>query len=196
MFTRRSGLHIVCSYDCTVALTAQKAAKAERAAERVAKRAAALDRKETRAKLDAMKSRPKWLLETQAAFNAWVRARDLNAGYGCIDCGKPFEPNKPGGSVDAGHYLSRGSAPHLRFDERNVFAQRKNCNRPGGATREAFRAGVVARIGLAEVEALECDQSVKKHTAEELRGIRDDYRARTRRLLAASEFKQEEGIAQ
>jgi hypothetical protein len=129
-----------------------------------------------RARKDALKSLSDWTVEAQKAFNAWIRWRDRFQT--CIDCGQPFEPQRPGGSVDAGHYLSRGSAPHLKFDERNTFAQRKNCNRPGGATRADFRAGVIARIGLEAVEALESDQSTKRYRAVDLRAIRDEYRSR------------------
>jgi hypothetical protein len=169
-FMPGNSMQVVCSIRCArrVPVLARKAAKDER--------------KATRARLEQMKTPSQWSKLAQAAFNKWVRLRDIGAGYGCIDCGRPFEPNRPGGSVDAGHYLSRGSAPHLKFDERNVFAQRKNCNRPGGATRADFRAGVIARIGLAAVEALEADQSVKQYRADDLKAIRDDYRARAKAL--------------
>lgn len=140
------------------------------------------ERKADREKKQQLKRRQDWVKDAQDAFNRYVRLRDIAAGHGCIDCGKPFEPNRPGGSIDAGHYLSRGSAPHLKFDERNVFAQRKNCNRPGGATRDDFRAGVVARIGEEAVSALESDQSTKKYTIEDLKAIKTKYRALAKAL--------------
>lgn len=86
--------------------------------------------------------------------------------------------DKPGGEIDAGHYLSIGSAPHMRFIEGNVHAQRKSCNKPGGAKRHAFRSGMIARIGLPAVEVLEADQALRKYTSDQLRAIRDDYRAK------------------
>ena len=86
--------------------------------------------------------------------------------------------------MDAGHYMSRGSSCQLRFDEANVHGQRKNCNRPGGTTRAAFRAGMIARVGLAEVERLERDDGVHKWTHDELRAIRDEYRAKVKELKA------------
>lgn len=153
-----------------------------RCAMRLLKAVKAADRQETKRRKEALKPRKEWLSDTQDEINRYVRLRDIAAGHGCIDCGKPFEPGRPGGSVDAGHYLSRGSAPHLRFDERNIFAQRKNCNRPGGATREAFRAGVVARIGEEAVAALECDQSTPKWTIDELKAIKTKYRAMWRAI--------------
>ena len=174
-FVKSRPMQKACSPACAMALVEAKNAK-EKA------KAAIDDRKATRAQLEAMKPLSHWMKKAQAAFNAYVRLRDITAGHGCIDCGKPFEPSKPGGSVDAGHYLSRGSAPHLKFDERNVFAQRKNCNRPGGATRADFRAGVVARIGIEAVEALESDQSVKQYRADDLKQLIATYRAKRKAL--------------
>lgn len=138
------------------------------------------ERAKVRTRKEAAKRLPDLIAEAQAAFNAYIRARD--EGQLCICCGKPFEPMKPGGSVDAGHFRSRGAAGHLRFNEDNCFAQRKNCNRPGGTTYAAFRAGVVARIGEARVTALEADNTPHKWTHDELRGIRDTYKAKLKEL--------------
>lgn len=154
--------------------------KQEKARIKSAKVRAAKDKRETRARIIETKGRGYWTAQAQTAFNLWVRTRD--AGQPCICCGKPFELQKPGGSMDAGHYLSRGAAPHLRFDERNVFGQRKNCNRPGGATRSAFRAGVIARIGLEAVEALEADQEPRKWSIDDLKQIKATYTAKAREL--------------
>jgi hypothetical protein len=167
---------VVCSPDCGLSLVRSNREK----------RALKLDRiaaKNDRARKEALKTRADWIADVQVEFNRFIRARDIGAGHGCIDCGKQFEPSRPGGSVDAGHYLSRGSAPHLRFNENNCFAQRKNCNRPGGATREAFRTGVEARIGLAALEALERDQTVQKWTIDELKAMKAEYKAKTKKLL-------------
>jgi hypothetical protein len=167
----------VCSVECGAAAGHLKTEKDQRIA---AKRQAAAERKDIAARKDAIKSRPDWIVEAQQAFNAFIRARD--ADKNCICCGKPFEPQRPGGSIDAGHYLSRGSASHLRFDERNCHAQRKNCNRPGGTTRAAFRIGMEARIGLEALEALESDQQSRDWTKDDLRAIRDTYRAKLKAL--------------
>lgn len=45
-----------------------------------------------------------------------------------------------------------------------------------------YRIGLIARIGLAAVEALEADQSVKKYTIDELKALTAHYRALTREL--------------
>ena len=129
---------------------------------------------------EAVKRKPDLIREAQTAFNAYIRARD--AGQNCICCDQPFEPQKPGGSVDAGHFRSRGAAPNLKFNEDNVFAQRKNCNRPGGTTYGRFREGVIKRIGLERVEALEANNTPYKWTADELREIRDTYKRKLKEL--------------
>jgi len=140
------------------------------------------EKRQDREKREAGKSIRKLIAEAQTAFNAFIRTRD--AKQPCICCGKPFEPQRPGGSMDAGHYMSRGSSCQLRFDEANVHGQRKNCNRPGGTTRASFRAGMIARVGLAEVERLERDDGVHKWTHDELRAIRDQYKAKAKELKA------------
>ncbi len=139
-------------------------------------------RKDIRERKDKLKRRADWIIEAQTVFNAYIRARDVAAGHQCIDCGKAFEPGLPGGSIDAGHYLSRSLAPQHRFNEKNCFAQRKNCNRPGGTTRAAFRAGVVARIGAEAVEALEADNTPQKWTIEDLKQIKATYKQKLKGL--------------
>lgn len=177
-FTPRLPMAVCCSPMCALSLARSKRAKAEKVRQ-------VKEKRETRARIIETKGRGYWIEQAQKSFNLWVRTRD--AGQPCICCGKPFEPQKPGGSMDAGHYLSRGSAPHLRFDERNVFGQRKNCNRPGGTTRAAFRAGLIARIGLEAVEALECDQEPRKWSIDDLKQIKATYAAKVRELKARTE---------
>lgn len=143
----------------------------------------AAERSSTRAQREGMKSLRQLLAEAQEAFNAYIRERD--AGRRCIDCDQPFEPNKPGGSMDAGHFRARSVAPQLRFHEDNVFGQRKNCNRPGGTTYARFRAGVEGRIGLTRLLAVEADNTTHKWTKDEAREIRDRYRVKLKELIAA-----------
>lgn len=141
-----------------------------------------------RAALKAFKDKNKrvkdYVAELQVVFNAWVRARDANQP--CICCGKWFEENDPiaGGDWDAGHYLSRGHAPHLRFDERNVHRQIKGHNRPGGTTRISFRAGMIERIGLEALLALEADNTPRKYTIPDLIEMKAHYTAKLKAIIA------------
>lgn len=165
-----------CGVECGALVAQEALAKKQRADE---KARIAADRVETKARKQALKRRADYIKDAQTAFNAFVRARD--AALPCICCGK-VEVSHATKGWDAGHYLSRGSHPHLRFDERNVFRQRKGCNRPGGTTAASFRLGVIARIGLAAVEALEADQTPRKWTVEELQQIKVTYRAKLKAL--------------
>lgn len=73
-------------------------------------------------------------------------------------------------------------APHLRFSEQNVHAQRKQCNRYGAGNVVGYRLGLIERIGLAAVEALEADNAPRKYTADDLRGIKAEYARKAREL--------------
>lgn len=157
-----------------------RAAKAERAQAKAIKTAAKEDRAETKRRREEMKSLRDLLAEAQTEFNRFIRLRD--ADLPCICCGSVFEPMKPGGSMDAGHFRSRSTAPQIRFNEDNVFGQRKNCNRPGGTTYAKFRAGAIERIGLERVEAVEADNTAKKWDKDEVREIRETYKAKAKAM--------------
>ena len=175
-FTPNKPMQSVCSVECALSLASLKKAKRERAK-------VIQDRKETKEKLEKLKTRGDWIKEAQIEFNRYIRLRD--AGKPCICCGMPMGENVPGGSVDAGHYRSRGSAPHLRFDERNVHAQKKQCNRYASGNVIGYRLGLIERIGLEAVEALECDQAPRDHSIEALRAIKAHYRAKWKELEKA-----------
>jgi hypothetical protein len=154
-FKQARPMQSVCSPACAVVQGRQDTAKK---AVKEAKVKAAADRKSLREFRAANKKKGEYLSEAQAAFNAYIRFRDRD--FACICCGS-FDARNAGGvggGWDAGHWISRGHASHLRFDERNVHKQRKGCNRPGGTTRAKYRLGLVERIGEAaviELEALE-----------------------------------------
>ena len=83
--------------------------------------------------------------------------------------------------------MSRGSSIELAFDERNVNAQAKSCNRPGGTTRAQFRAGMVERYGEAVVAELEGPHELTQLRHDDLRAIRDKYRKMANELAKSIE---------
>jgi hypothetical protein len=174
-FQPRSSMTRWCSTDCGAALAMARLEKAKT-------KAARTDRATTRVQLEALKTVPQLKREAQQAFNAFIRARDRAAGWACICCGKPLQWDVPGGAVDAGHYRSTGSADHMRFNEANCHAQRADCNRFGAGRVVDYRIGLIARIGLAAVEALEANNSSIKWGRDELRATRDMYRRRAREM--------------
>lgn len=162
-----------CSPDCAVAIIRQRQDKQRKSfAER--------ERREIRLRKEKLKSRGDHMREAQQAFNAYIRARDQAAGHPCISSGKPLDWS--GNAVDAGHYRSVGSAPHLRFDERNCHAQSKQDNRFLSGNAVDYRIGLIARIGQEAVDQLEADQSVRNYSVEQIKGIKAYYRAKTREL--------------
>lgn len=157
-----------------------QAAKKEREEAKRARAAAKVERAETKRRKEAIKTIPELTREAQIAFNAFIRARDQAAGYSCISSGRPLDWS--GNAVDAGHYRSTGAAKHLRFNEDNCHAQSKFDNLWLAGNAVDYRIGLIQRIGLERVEALESDNGSHKWTRQELIDIRDKYRAKTKQL--------------
>lgn len=145
-----------------------------------AQRKKAEEARKDRKKREAMKTHPQLIKEAQREFNRFIRLRDI--GRSCICCGVPLGEAVLGGAADAGHYRSVGSAPNLRYNEDNCHSQSKRCNRYGAGRAVDYRIGLVARIGLERVEALEADNTPKHYTKDELRNIRDTYRIKAREM--------------
>jgi len=162
-----------CSYECSVSY-AEKVVAKKRAKE------AKEDRKQTRVRKEKLKTRSDYIKEAQREFNLFVRLRDR--GTLCICCDRPLGGNPIGGLYDCGHYRSVGSAPHLRFNEDNAHAQLKQCNRYGSGRAVDYHLGLLRRIGIERVSALESDQSMKHYTIEDLKAIKAKYRALARQL--------------
>ena len=163
----------VCNYTCGLAIKEVNQAKARKSLDQVG-------RADIKVRKEALKSRGDHMREAQQAFNEYIRTRDQAAGHLCISSGKSLDWS--GNAVDAGHYRSVGSAPHLRFDERNCHAQSKQDNRFLSGNAVDYRIGLIARIGQEAVDALESDQSVRKYTVEEIKAIKAKYRAKTKEL--------------
>jgi hypothetical protein len=172
-FEPRSPLAVACSVPCALAHSAKVTAKQKAKAQRQ-------ERAADKAKKDSMKTYPQIIAEVQKDFNAVVRLRDRLAGYPCISSGRPLDWS--GNAVDAGHYRSTGSAPHLRFNFDNCHAQSKHDNQYKSGNAVDYRLGLIARIGLERVEALEADNQVRKWSREELAAMKDEFRRMARDL--------------
>ena len=70
-FVPTKPMQTVCGQQCALSLASVIKAKRERTQ-------VAQDRKETKAKLEKLKSRSDWAKEAQTAFNRWVRLRDAD----------------------------------------------------------------------------------------------------------------------
>jgi hypothetical protein len=183
MFEPFKPLQKCCDWECAHNYAVANRLKDEAQAEKEA-------RKAIRVAKEKLKTRRDWLKETQVEFNKYIRARD--EGKACISCGTSWISGDVGGSFDCGHYRSVGSAPHLRFDERNAHGQCKKCNRYGAGRAVDYRIGLIARIGVASVEAVERDNEPRRWSEADLKAIKAHYTQKRKDLIASREL---EGIA-
>lgn len=127
-------------------------------------------------KLEAIKPKSEYLREAQRVFNQYIRLRD--AHLGCISCG-----NHQSNQYAAGHFRTVGSAPHLRFDERNVHKQcNRYCNLELSGNILNYRAGLIAKIGLEAVEQLEADNTPKHYSIDDIKQIKITYKEKIKAL--------------
>ena len=171
----------VCRKRYTATLPMQTACSTDCAIVRAKKINQAKQRKEDSLKRASMKNRSKWIQECQALVNKYARLRDMQAGHGCISCGATWR-NIFGGAFDAGHYRSTGSAPHLRFNLKNIHLQCSRCNRYLGGNVVEYRRGLVARKGADYVETLESMQGEARWTVEYLERLKKVFSKKILRL--------------
>lgn len=149
--------------------------------------AAKQERKELRARREAIKPKSKWLSEAQIEFNKFIRFRDHDKP--CISCGRVEVELTIGGQWDAGHYLSRGAYPELRFEELNCHKQCKSCNAGSGkytkknrTVQNDFRDNLIIRIGQEKVDWLEGPHKINHYTIDYLKILKIEYRKKWREL--------------
>ena len=154
----------VCSIDCALEIGRQRAEKKYKQETRKMRR-------EWRAS-----NRSYQLRKAQDAFNTYIRARD--AGKSCISCGK-----NTGAKMNAGHYLTVGGHPELRFEPDNCHLQCEHCNSFLSGNIARYRINLIEKIGLERVEWLEGPHEPKKYTLDDIIKIKHRFKDETRRLL-------------
>ena len=167
-FTVTKPLQTVCSVSCAIGSAESK----RRAAEN---KQAKAERKRTKERLDEIKPRSYWLKQAQAAINAYIRYRDKDAP--CISCQRSNNVK-----YNAGHYLSVGAHPELRFNEENIHKQCEHCNSYLSGNQQAYRPHLINKIGLDRVEWLEGPHEPQKYTIDDAKRITAQYRAKLKGL--------------
>ena len=127
-----------CDYDCATAFAKENIPKGREVKRREQK-------KKDKVKLESLKTVGDYIKEAQVSVNRYIRARDY--GKPCISCGVPYS-NGYGGKFDCGHYRSRGSASHLRFNLLNMAGQCVTCNRYNSGNVVEYRKGLIDKIGV------------------------------------------------
>jgi len=161
-FTPSKPLQSRCGVECAI-----EAAKVSRTKK---------DRAELRQAKERLKSRGDWAREAQAAFNAFIRERDKQAGYGCISCGARQ------GKENAGHYRSVGSCPSLRFEEIQVHLQCERCNSYLSGNLINYRSALILRVGQLKVDWIEGTQEHKHYSIDDLKAIKALYKSKLKSL--------------
>lgn len=195
MFMPARGSQAVCGeIECAISY-----GKSEKGQASAKKALADVGRRDIKVRKEALKSRGDHMKDAEKAVRDCRRTYELSIGSGCMSCGESQESVlraqgwKTGGAFDAGHFLGKGARPELRLEPTNIWLQCKSCNagsskfaRKGETVSQGFRAGLIARIGLEAVEALEADHTPRKYTVEQLKAITAEYRAKTRELKRAA----------
>ena len=132
-----------------------------------------------------------WTKKTQAECNKFIRMRDINEP--CISCNKSREeiesgPPRVGGYWDAGHYLSRGASPELRFEVMNIHKQCKSCN--GGSIRSSksktvsakYKERLIKKIGQDNVDWIEGPHEPKHYRVEDLKLLHTHFKRLIKQL--------------
>lgn len=162
-----SSLQKVCSVECAIKLSVEQARKKR---EKLDKQARLASKKRLSTLKEKNKTKGQLIKEAQEVVNRYIRVRDEKKE--CISCGTPLISEKLGGGFDAGHFRSRGAAPHLRFYTLNIHGQCKRCNRYLGGNYHEYRIRLIERLGIKKVEEIEADNRDRKYTEDDLRRIK------------------------
>ncbi|MDR1089916.1 MAG: recombination protein NinG [Prevotella sp.] len=96
---------------------------------------------------EKLKTHSMWLNDLQKVFNKYIRLRDK--GKPCISCGCTLT-----GKYDAGHFMSVGAYPNIRFNEDNVHGQCVACNQHRHGNTTEYSLSLPMRIGIERYERL------------------------------------------
>ena len=160
----------VCSGECAISLAVSERGKAEKVAK-------VKEKREDAVKRDKLKSKAQFAKEAQTSFNAFIRERDIDLP--CISCGRHHT-----GQYHAGHFLSVGARPELRFCESNVHKQCSACNNYLSGNIALYRVALIHKIGTEGVEWLEGPHEPAKYTIDDLKLIKAFYTSKTKELRA------------
>jgi hypothetical protein len=125
----------------------------------------------------ALKTKAQHLKDAQAAFNAFIRLRDMDKP--CVSCGRFHN-----GKWNAGHYRPVGGlGSPLRFNELNAHRQCEPCNSHLSGNLVPYRVELIKRVGLPLVEWLEKDHPSQKWTIPEVQCLTKYYKDAKKHMM-------------
>jgi len=158
-------LQHACSIDCAVIVGREK---------EIAK-TAKVDRLDRKVRKAALMTKADYAKLAQTAVNAFVRARDSELP--CISCGRHH-----GGQYHAGHLLSVGAHPELRFEPLNIHKQCKPCNVDLHGNVLNYEVNLIAKVGAEVVAWLRGPHDAKHYTIDDLKKIRAEYKEKLKQF--------------
>tara|TARA_R110002153_G_scaffold67862_1_gene180422 strand:+ start:302 stop:706 length:405 start_codon:yes stop_codon:yes gene_type:complete len=129
------------------------------------------------------KTQKYWKTKIDKVFHEYVRRRDADNDSGyckCISCNKPIHFTES----DGGHCISRGKMA-TRWDERNVNAQCRKCNRFEDGRQLEYSLNI--GIELAEQLLIDSRQIFKKSDSEYLE-IFEEFRDKLKAIKELQDF--------
>jgi hypothetical protein len=161
-----------CGVGCAVRLSGV-------AREKAGAKAAAADKRETRAKLENLRSISHLKADCRKIIQKIARIRDRNDG--CISC--HMGPNYDG-QWHGSHYRAHGGCSSLQMHLWNVHKACAQCNLFKGGNKEGFILGLLAKPGYGRerLEWLDCQPKSKKFARDYLLRFKAVMGRRLRRM--------------
>ena len=103
------------------------------------------------------------LKKAQDTFNKYIRMRDAHL--------PSISDDAITGQMHAGHYLSVGAHPELRFHPFNCHKQSASDNKWRSGNQVKYRINLIKKIGLENVEWLEGPHRPQNLTMEDIKGV-------------------------
>jgi hypothetical protein len=148
-----------------------------------------IDRKVTRERKEAIKTRSDWVKDIQRVFNRYIVLRD--DAYPCISCATYVLKT---GFWSCGHFRTVGSSPHMRFVEDAAHKQCSSCNsgsemyiKKRERVATAYESNLRLRIGDERVDAVKNDNTPRHYTIDQLKELKKHYAKLCKELVKLRE---------
>lgn len=149
-------------------------------------------KKENRKKKEDIRQKSFYEKKLQNIINSIVRLIDIDKG--CISCGHGWD-GKWSRQRHAGHRLSVGSYPELRFNLINNFSQCSVCNNFKSANEREYDKGLIKHYGESfynEVSDLKGKYKTLKLTKQELQEIIEKANKIKQDILSGKDYTRKE----
>ena len=172
LFLPVSSMQTICGYNCSVIFVSNKDNLNNLIDDCKIKL-----KKESNKKKQQFKQNDKSKLKEKAQFyfNKFIRLRDKDLP--CISCG-----HIKGRQFHAGHFKPVGGNQQLRFNELNCHKQCSICNNYKSGNLVPYRANLIIKIGIENVEYLESDKSIAKYSVDDYKNIIVKYKNKIKEL--------------